>query len=538
MSALSNLRRRSQGKRWGLPAADTTSNAARFAALTTLAALASFCFSCGPAERTPEGAPPVEDVQRLLDRAGTSLLRRGEEGAREAVDLYREVLRADSANAEARFGLGQAELLTGRRWAGLWNLLRLTRDVPDHAGAWSTLGIDAYKRNANEDAVAALNRLTETRPLRRNELLALADASRRTDRRAAAESLFTVYLERYGDDPRVLASRADVRSERGDLEGAASDYTAALAYADPADPPPAATPAETPEVFLLSADDRFARRVDLASTLVDLNRPDEAAAALDLLSPPGKTSMRGSPLDSVRLHVVRARVEDQAGDYPEALRHLETALAIDSLDAGAANLAVRMRARTGDREGARDAGRLHRKAVERTNRKQRLEALKALTQGGIAIEAADTLAALGAWRKGLEDAPEDLALHCVLAPLFFQLGDRASARESFTVLRQAMGGAPPGPIFLNTAREMRDRGLPKAAAGQFALAVNRMPGNEEALFEYARCLAETGDWDKALRVAAPLEAPPGPPPAPFEPFRTSPPTPPPPPTGETRPGDP
>ncbi len=470
-------------------ASATATTALATAAATLLLAVGSLTGLTGCGEgAVPSGGGPAStpETVRLLDDAAGQLAIGTPTSLSLAADTYRRVLAADPDQSEARFGLGRAELLGGRTWSGLWHMLRLTHRHPDHAGGWSGLGTTYFRLGEWTDASACLERIPPIRRLAADELRALADACLRSRRVAVAESLFTVALSRDAGDADVLAARAQARRELADLDGAATDLHAALDHRDGGDGA------------------RFADQVSLAAVLIDLGRLDEADA---VLIPPAPD---GTPPDSVRFHVLRAHLLDRSGDPQAALHHLGTALAIDSLDVDALHLAVRVHRKLGDRDQAKEAAARHREGVAVRTFRERADALKALTQGAIAWEAGDPLAAVTAWEKGLADAPDDLSLHCVLAPAYQMRADRTRARASFTVLRHAMGGAAPGPLFLATGSELRRRGLPGLAAEQYGLAVSRMPRDARALFHRARALAELGDWDAAVEAAAPLEGAPGP----------------------------
>lgn len=404
---------------------------------------------------------------------------------------------------EDRFARGEAELAAGRPWAGLWQMTRVLHDDPARAGALRHLGLSAYTQGRDDDVPPYLERLAAVRPLDRDELLALADASSRLNRFVAAESLFTLVLGGSPSEAPVWMARAWVRQRQGRFAAAAADYERAVEL-DPGSP---------------------AARTELAAVLLDLNRVDDARRALEPIAaaaasgppPPGGSSPAGPAGDpAVRAIVLEARVLARTGDPARAAALVEQALERDPENVDALHVLAEARRALGDRPGARDAAVRHRAALDREKTAPLVLALKALVQGAIAAEAGDAAAALTAWEKGLEDDPQNLYLHCVLGPAYQSQGRRDEAHASFTVLRRATGGAAPGPLFLRTGKELRRRGCPATAVTQFDLAVRRTKGDdpaavaarEEAIYFQALALAETGDWNAALLAAAPLEAAP------------------------------
>jgi tetratricopeptide (TPR) repeat protein len=347
--------------------------------------------------------------------------------------------------------------------------------------------LQSYTAGYNEDTVFYLERLATVRSLNRQEVVAYADAALRLNQFVAAESLFTSAL---GMDPEnivpVLMSRAHARLKLGELDDAASDYSRA---AD------------------LDRHDLLAR-IRLASVLLDLNRNEEAArVARGFISAPRDSFTAVGRADSTLAFVLAARVEEREEKLEAALELAKKALRTDSESVDALSVLSRIHRKLGNLRSARAFASQHRKILERRTNAPRVLAMQFLVQGAIAAEAGDAEAALVAYKKGLEEDPANLNLHCVLGPLYQSLERRTEARASFTVLRKAMKGAAPGPLFLETGKKLRRRGLRKGAADQFERAVNRMPGSEEAVFFRALALSEMGEWNGAHETAAPLEAP-------------------------------
>jgi Tfp pilus assembly protein PilF len=166
-----------------------------------------------------------------------------------------------------------------------------------------------------------------------------------------------------------------------------------------------------------------------------------------------------------------------------------------------------LRAR-GDLESARAAAAAHRGRMREMEDMDRAMATTAMVQGALALQAGDSTEARDELRRAVREDPDHLASHALLAPLTLALGNRLEARASFGRLRQETGGRPPGPIFLETGKDLRRRGLPEVAISQFDLAVDRMPGNEEAVYWAAVTRLENGDAEGARAAAAPLERPP------------------------------
>jgi len=436
----------------------------------------------------PRPAEPDPEVARLLEEAA-SALHSGQPGAAAgAAELYRSALVRDPAlreqRDEARFGLAQAEVTRGRRWAGQWSFARLAHESPDHAGALSALGVLAYEEERYEDCLPRLRRLAGLRPLTRDEVLAWADAARRTNGFELADSLFTVYLTRTPDDATALEIRAWVRRKRGDLAASEADLARA-AQLDPRSLP----------VALARADGLF-----------DLSRNEEARAAVAAIGEGGYAP--ASPADSARAAMLSARVAMEDGLPGEALRYAVVAARQDSTNLDALQMQVRAHRSLGDIPAARAAGVVHRERMRSIEDMDGAMAFQRMIQGAIALEAGDTAAALESLRKALREDPDHVSSHALLAPLARDLGQRGEARASFGKLREMMGGAPPGPIFLAVGKDLRRRGLPAVAAAQFDLAAARLPGDEEPVFFAALARLETGDEAGAYAVAAPLEAAP------------------------------
>jgi tetratricopeptide (TPR) repeat protein len=390
---------------------------------------------------------------------------------------------------DPRFQRALDELRAGRLWPGMWHLTAVLHEQPSHHGALSGLGIYAYQQGRYEDARTYLEPLAVVRPLLHDEMLALADASLKLNRFTAAESLFVAAGRRRPTETGVLVALGAARRSQGKLDEAAADFRHAI------------------ELDPRLDDARFA----LAEILLDTNRAEEAWIAL--------TPVPDSTAEPARLRLLRARVLEQqarkqdpgaaaAGTTRQVIAELEACLEHDPDNVDALHLLMQARRRIGDLDGARAAANRHREALAARDRAATQHAMRALVQGGIAIEQGDEEAALAAWEKGLVDDPGNANLHCVLAPLYQKLGRKDDARASFGVLRQAMQGAVPGPLFLATGQELRRRGLPKAAVGQFEVALDRMPDSEEARYFLALALAESGDWDAAVAAAAPFEAAP------------------------------
>jgi tetratricopeptide (TPR) repeat protein len=383
---------------------------------------------------------------------------------------------ADSAEAapprpratdNPHFARALDEVRADRLWAGLWWMTLTLRDEPSHHGALSGLGVYAYRQGRWEDVPGYLEALAIVRPLVRDELLALADASLKLNHFAKAESLFVAFGRRRPAETGVLVAQGTARRGQGKLELAAADFRRALEI-DPA------------------LDEA---RFTLAEILLDSNRPEEAWVAL------GRTP--GDGPGPARLHLLRARVllqqasrEDVGGDYrgpavgptKKGIQELERCLEVEPANVDALYLLVGARRRLGDLEAARDAARRHGEARAALDDRGPALAAKALVQGAIAIESGDTTAALAAWEKGLEDDPDDASLRCVLA-----------------------NDEVPGPLFLATGRELRRLGLPRVAIDQFEVAASRMPESEEAIYFLALANSETGDWEAAIAAAAPFE---------------------------------
>jgi tetratricopeptide (TPR) repeat protein len=387
------------------------------------------------------------------------------------------------ATDDPTFQLALRELRAGRLWPGMWHLTVVLHENPSHHGALSGLGVYAYQQGRWEDVRAYLEPLAVVRPLVHDEMLALADASLKLNRFAAAESLFVAIGTRRPPETGVLLALGTARRSQGALESAAADFRRAI-----------------------ELDPRLDEaRLALAEILLDTNRTAEAWTAL--------TPVPDSTAQPARLRLLRARAlermarQDETGDTTKKMiAELEACLELDPDNVDALHLFVQARRRLGDLDGARAAANRHREALAAHDLAATQLAMKALVQGGIAMEQGDEQRALAAWEKGLADEPRNTNLHCALAPLYQKLGRKEDARASFTVLREAMQGAVPGPLFLATGKELRRRGLPKAAVGQFATAVDRMPESEEARYFLALALAETGDWEAAVAAAAPLEA--------------------------------
>jgi len=373
------------------------------------------------------------------------------------------------------FAQGLEEIREDRIWPGLWHLTLVLRDDPSHHGALSGLGIYAYRQGRWDDVPTYLEPLALVRPLVWDEMLALADASLKLNRFAKAESLFVLSGVRRPPNPQVLVALGTARRRQGELDAAAADFRRA-ADLDPANDE---------------------ARLSLAEILLDLDRVQEAAAALAVVP---DTTAQGA-----RFHLLRARVSAGHDAAVAAVSELEKCLALEPENLDALHLLMQEQRRLGRLDLARDAARRHREALAAMDRRGPALAGQALVQGAIAMERGDEAAALSAWEKGLADDPENTNLHCVLAPLYQKLGRRDDALASFTVLRKAMNGEVPGPLFLATGHELRRRGLSKAAAGQYEIAVNRMPESEEAIYFHALALSETGDWDAAVAAAARLE---------------------------------
>jgi tetratricopeptide (TPR) repeat protein len=386
---------------------------------------------------------------------------------------------ASPAEVAARFDRARADLQAGRDWSGLWHLTRILHDDPRHVAALSGLGVLAYRQDRWEDVPTYLEPLAAVRPLEPDELLALADASNRLNRFAAAESLFIEFGRSRPAEAGVLVARGDARRNQGKLEAAAADYRQAI-----------------------ELDPRLdAARFALAGVLLDLNRAAEAKSVLARV--PETTTA-----EPARLHLLRGRalVHPAGGsDFRKAAEELERCVEIEPDHVEALHLLMMARRELDDLDGARAAARRHREAAGNTS--PAMLAVTALVQGAIAIEAGDVEAALAAWEKGLLEDPENLHLHCVLAPLYQELDRRPEARASFTVLRAAMSGAVPGPLFLATGKELRRRGLVRASVDQFAIAVDRMPESNEAGYFLALARSESGDWDGAIEAAARFEEP-------------------------------
>jgi tetratricopeptide (TPR) repeat protein len=445
---------------------------------------------CG--EERPSGPDP--EVARLLGEAASALHSGQPGGVAQAAELYRAALARNPGwteqRDEARFGLAQAEVTRGRRWAGQWSFVRLAHESPGHAGALSAVGILAYEEDRYEDTVSALESLSRLRPLRRDEVLACADAARRTNRFELADSLFSVHLSSTPEDVTALEVRAWVRRKRGDLNAAEADLASAVRVAPH---------------FLPVA-------LSHAEVLFDLSRNDEARAAVAAIAADGfAPAARG---DSARATVLQARIALEDGDARAALRLAVKAAAQDSTNLDALQMQVRAQRALGDLAAARAAGQAHRERMRELEDMDGAMAFQRMIQGALALEKGDSTAAFEALQTALREDPDHLSSHALLAPLARDLGRRDVSRASFTKLREASGGAPPGPVFLAVGQELRRRGFPRAAASQFRLAAARLPGDEEPVFFGALALLEAGDEAGAYATAAPLEAAPGTPGAP------------------------
>lgn len=447
-------------------------------AAARLAAVLAAVAALGCAPREPSATTPAG--RRALDAAGEAFLAGR---APEAVAAYRALLAGrelgPDGRREARFGWARAELARGRTWRGLWQLDRLLLEDPAHAGARATRGLVAYTHRRLEEAVADLEALAAVRAPSRDETLAWADAALRLNRFAQAESLFTTQLAGGAGDGQILEARAVARRQQGDLEGAAADHAAAAAAGG-------ASPAG---------------RVREVETLLDLGRVADARKAAA-----GWPAEEGvAAADAARGAVARARLLAAEGRAREALREAERAAAADSGNLDAWSLLAWWRREAGDLAGARAAAEANRRIVAERGNPARALAETGLVQGAIALEAGDTTAALAAFEAALAGYPADLRLHCLVGTLAGARGDRERARVSFGELRRASGGAPPADQFRDAGLDLLRRGLPAAAAGQFAAAEERRPGWDEAIYFRAHALAAAGDTAAAIRAGEPLE---------------------------------
>jgi Flp pilus assembly protein TadD len=427
------------------------------------------------------------DLAALLDAAGDALARGTPEGKTEAAAKYREALARSPASTEARYGLGLAELESGRLWAGLWHFTRLQHESPGHAGALRRLGLVAYSQGRAEDAVEQLRLLAAVRPLDGEESAALADACNRINRFAEADSVLAAIVDRPGavPSPRLLEARGYARWRLGRLEDAAADYARAKALG----PRPAAA------------------ALHEALILADLGRVDEASSGLGTVTD-AEASAAGvyGGVVTLRNRLLLRRGPTSA--FAAARAELEALLNEDPENVDALHLLAQVRRRLGDLAGAREAGERHRAALVSVGRPALALAMKELVQGAIAEEEGDLEAALAAYRSGLAEDPANPHLHCAAGAVLAALDRREEARVHFAELR-ALGGAAAADHFLEAGRELRRRGLPAAAARRFELAASRAPESEEAVWFRALSLAEAGQWDAALAAAAPLEAPRG-----------------------------
>jgi tetratricopeptide (TPR) repeat protein len=131
-----------------------------------------------------------------------------------------------------------------------------------------------------------------------------------------------------------------------------------------------------------------------------------------------------------------------------------------------------------------------------------------VTDAAAELERGDRPAAIARLRAARDAHPDALDVHALLGPLLQQADEREEAFRSFTVLRGATGGDIPTPLFLRTAQELRRRGLPRAAAFLFEVALSRSPDSEEARYYLALSLLEAGDAPAAVEAGRPLESPP------------------------------
>jgi tetratricopeptide (TPR) repeat protein len=437
-------------------------------------------------------ASPDAETAALLDAAGDALARGTPEGRAAAAAKYRDALARSPASAEARYGLGLAELESGRLWAGLWHFTRLRHENPGHAGALHRLGLLAYSQGRSEDAVELLRSLATVRPLDDEEAAALADACNRINRFAEAESLLAAVLDRPGaaSAPRLLEARGYSRWKLGRLEEGAADFARAKGLGPR---PPVAALQE-------------------AMILADLGRLEEAGSVLGAV-PADEAKAAGILAGVVTLHNRILLRRGPPSALPGARAELEALLRDEPENVDALHLLAQVRRRLGDVAGAREAGERHRAALVSVGRPERALAMKELVQGAIAEESGDLEAALAAYRSGLAEDPKNPHLHCAAGAVLAALDRREEARVHFAELR-SIGGVSPADHFLESGRELRRRGLAAAAARRFELAVSRAPESEEAVWFRALALAEAGNWDAALDAAAPLEAPRGSPPAP------------------------
>ncbi|MCA9752570.1 MAG: hypothetical protein KC591_10290, partial [Gemmatimonadetes bacterium] len=431
---------------------------------------------------------PARDpaVVRALEEASSRIASGRPEDQLAAAETLRGILASDRLPEEieqdARFGLARAELFTGRRWAAIWQFTWLVHEHPDHAGALSALGLLAYEDGRWEDVLAPLASLARQRALTRDELVAFADASRRRNRFELADSLFTVQLEHEPQDAMSYRARGTLRRRVGDLAGAISDFERAVEFA-PRDLFSWVGLADAQS----AAGETAARRVTLDYL---------AAGEFD----------PAAPADSARADVLRARAALDAGSLDEARTLADRAVACDSTSLDALQLLVRIERARGNRDAARRAAETHRRRLAEIENASGALAVKKFVQAAIALEAADSTAALSELADAIREDPEFPYAYALFAPLARELGRSTDARAAFTRLREMSGGHVPGPIFLAAAYDLRERGVPAVAASLFDFAAGRLPGDEEPICFAAISRLEAGDVDGAVATAAPLTA--------------------------------
>jgi tetratricopeptide (TPR) repeat protein len=434
-----------------------------------------------------EAAPPVVDVDAALEQAVGALAGRTPEGRARADSLYRAVLAADPDQSEARYGVAGLALESGDPWGAQWHLVRLLRAHPDHAGARSLLGLVAYSQGRLDDAIPHLEHLGRLRALTFEESVALADTWNKRNQFARAESAFAAVRERFPaaggpNAARVLEGLGYARWKQGRLEEAAADFAAALARGG--------APPST--------------RLFLADVLADLDRPDEAAAALPELSFE-EARAAGILAD---YFVLRNRLRLRSGsdaEIAEGVKELESVAAEVRDQVKVPHLLALLRRRLGDLEGARAAAELHAATIRAVDRRDDERAERDLLDGAAAEGSGDAEAALAAYRRGLQTAPDNESLLCAQATVLAALGRDRESRDAFARLGDLPGGEPVARRLVLAGSKLRRQGLFRAAARRFEEAGSRLPGEAEPVFLRALALSEAGDWDAALRVGAPLE---------------------------------